>query len=104
MSWAISSFRRGESVTLDPYFFVMVGVDAVDRALVAVPVVDEGTSFGPSWSVRAGLITWLSPRFGVNVGGGFERADFFPSTLRDGHQHVYLMRLALELGVSFRFD
>ena len=95
-------FRRSDVVSVEAFVFVMAGIDAVDRDLIGSVVIDEGTSFGPSWGVRAGFITWMSPRVGVVLATGFERSDFFPSTLRDGRRHVYLTQMAADLGVTFR--
>jgi hypothetical protein len=97
-------FRRDDSVTVEPYLFLMAGIDAVDRALIATEVFDEGTSFGPSWGVRLGLVTWVSSRIGISAAWGFERSDFFPSNLGEDRRHVYLTQMAIDVGVMFRLD
>lgn len=96
-------FRRDDVVSIEPYLFLMAGIDAVDPQLIGSAVVmDQGTSFGPSWGVRLGLITWVSRRVGVVIATGFERSDFFPSTLPDRRRHVYFTQLVAEAGVTFR--
>lgn len=97
------SFRRDDVVSIEPYLFLMAGIDAVDPQLIGSAVImDQGTSFGPSWGVRLGLITWVSKRVGVTIATGFERSDFFPLTASEDRRHVYFTQLVAEVGVTFR--
>lgn len=95
-------FRRDDVVSLELYLFLMAGIDAVDPELVGVTITEGGSTFGPSFGVRGGFITWVSPRVGVVVATGFERSDFFPLTGSGDRRHVYFTQLVAEVGVTFR--